>query len=114
MTGRGGEMGGADEFFILSLKWTRGSPVTWWRPANAGYTTDLLQAGRYSRSAVLAEPDYYDNKDSTLAVPCEAVLQMVTTRVFLELGRDGMKLLRDARKRAFHKTAAPRDGAREG
>lgn len=110
MTRRGGEVGAQDEFFILSLKWTRGSPVTWWRPKNVGYTTDLLQAGRYSRAAVLAEPDYYDNKSSTLAVPCDAVLQMVTTRVYFELGREGLKPLRAARKRAFRKTASPRDG----
>jgi hypothetical protein len=103
-----------DEFFILSLKWTRGSPVTWWRPGAAGYTTDLQNAGRYSRQQVEANREYYDNKTDTLAVPCSDAMLMATTRVSVEIGRDGLKQLREARKRAFRKprsTPAPSDHA---
>lgn len=110
MTGRGGR-GGMDEFFILSLKWTRGSPVTWWRPDNAGYTTDLQNAGRYSRQEVEAHRSYYDNKTDTLAVPCSDAMLMATTRVSVEIGRDGLKQLRAARKRAFRNPAAPSEPA---
>lgn len=61
------------EFYILSLKWTRTNEecVTWWGPDNRGYVLSLDQAGRYSAERVAAAPGYYDNKESTLAVPCE-------------------------------------------
>lgn len=59
-----------DEFFILSLRWTREDVLTWWCPKNSGYTSTLTQAGRYSRADVEARRDYYDNGHTTLAIPC--------------------------------------------
>lgn len=61
----------ADEFYILSLKWTRGGDLlTWWAPNNSGYTTVLELAGRYPRELVEAKRGYYDNGESTIAIPC--------------------------------------------
>lgn len=114
MTARGVETGGADEFFILSLKWTRsGEAITWWREDNAGYTTDLQQAGRYPAAKVLERRSYYDNKVDTLAIPCEAAFSIARTRISVDRG--GIKFLRADRKAAFRKMKAspPRDGARE-
>jgi hypothetical protein len=62
-----------DEFYILSLKWTRGDLVTWWAPNNSGYTTVLERAGRYSKADVDAEAGYYNDGVNTMAIPCEVV-----------------------------------------
>ena len=60
------------DYYVLSLRWTRpGEPlVTWWGPEDAGYTTNLDQAGRYSAERVAGRRSYYDNRRTTLAVPC--------------------------------------------
>lgn len=73
----------ADEFFVLSLRWTRGESLTWWCPNNSGYTIVLEQAGRYSRSAVDGNPAYYNNGTTTLAIPC-ADVERVAVRVVPE------------------------------
>lgn len=62
---------GQRTFVILSLKWTRGDDIVWWAPDNAGYTRDLGAAGRYTEAQVADAPDYYNDGESTLAVPVE-------------------------------------------
>jgi hypothetical protein len=61
------------DYYILSLKWTRSGEecVTWWGPDNSGYVESIDKAGRYSEARVRANPSYYDNRTSTLAIPCE-------------------------------------------
>lgn len=63
----------ADDFFVLSLRWTREDVVTWWAPNNSGYTSVLEQAGRYSRERIEQNPAYYNNDDLTIALPCATV-----------------------------------------
>lgn len=63
----------ADEFFILSVKWTGGDVLVWWGPDDTGYTTLIDYAGRYTREQVERRRSYYDNGDTTLAIPCSAV-----------------------------------------
>jgi hypothetical protein len=60
------------EYYIYSF---HSSPdlMLWWRANNAGYTTRLDDAGRYTEEQVRAEPDYYDNRTETVAVPCDVV-----------------------------------------
>lgn len=71
----------SNEFYILSMKWTRGGDsLTWWAPNNNGYTIVLEHAGRYTEEQVAGNPDYYNNGYNTLAVPCDAV-EAVAIRV---------------------------------
>jgi hypothetical protein len=73
----------SDDFYILSLKWTRDEMITWWGPNNSGYSRLLSQAGRYSREAVERDPGYYNNGCTTLAIPC-ADVEAAAERVVLE------------------------------
>jgi hypothetical protein len=62
------------EYYILSLNGTHGiDHLLWWRRENRGYTTYLDQAGKYSQKDVSEHSDYYNNNESTVAVPCEIV-----------------------------------------
>lgn len=69
------------QYYILSLKWTRGNQLTWWGPDNNGYVTNLAQAGKYSYETVVERRSYYDNHDTSIAIPCEradaAAIQVV-------------------------------------
>lgn len=66
------------EYFILSLKWT--SPddhyITFWHPNNAGYTWALERAGRYDEALIASHASYYNNADSTLAVPVDVAVTL--------------------------------------
>jgi hypothetical protein len=62
-----------EEFYILSLKWSKGDVLTWWCPDNKGYTIVLDRAGRYTREQVEAEMAYYNDDERTLAIPCGVV-----------------------------------------
>lgn len=71
------------DYYILSLKWTRGDDnITWWGPDCSGYTWDLSVAGRYTEERVKGNPAYFDNRESTLAVPCE-IAERYAARVML-------------------------------
>jgi|SRR6185436_2725340 len=61
------------DYYILSLRWTRTNEecVTWWGHDNSGYVISLANAGRYSDERVRSMPGYYDNRENTVAVPCE-------------------------------------------
>lgn len=75
------------EHYILSLKWTRTNEecVTWWGPDNSGYVISLANAGRYSEERVRSAPDYYDNREHTLAVRCEVADRHALRIVHAEL-----------------------------
>lgn len=61
-------------FYIFSLRWNRGEAyLTWWGPNNSGYVTQLELAGRYAATEVLARRSYYNNLETTLAIPCVVV-----------------------------------------
>ncbi len=61
------------KYFILSLKWSKGDTLVWWRPNSAGYTTCLEAAGLYCRKGIDEKSWYYNNGESTLAVPEDVV-----------------------------------------
>jgi len=72
------------DFYILSLKWSPyGYHLNWWGPNNIGYTIDIDRAGKYTREQVDANPSYYNDGQSTLAIPCGAV-ESVTHRTVLD------------------------------
>lgn len=71
-----------DEFYILSLRWSkrRDKVLTFWDSNDSGYRYRLEMSGRYTREQIEAHHDYYDNGESTRAVPCaeaEALAQKV-------------------------------------
>lgn len=90
-----------DVFYILSLDHTSGGVVTWWRPDNQGYTTDLNQAGRYTRRQVEAARSYYDNGDQTMAVPCEAATAMAEEIRLVDNGHSTRSFLQSAHDTVF-------------
>lgn len=47
--------------------------VTWWAPDDAGYVQDLRKAGRYAAETIQDRRWYYDNRRTTVALPCDAV-----------------------------------------
>lgn len=63
------------DFYIISVKHSqrRHRYITFWRPENKGYAWPLSWAGKYSEGAVLADLDYYNRGDDTIAVPCDFV-----------------------------------------
>lgn len=62
-------------YYIMSLKWTRSGEeaVTFWGPGNSGYVLNLNEAGRYSDDQVTERCSYYDNRENTIALPCDIV-----------------------------------------
>jgi hypothetical protein len=62
------------DYYILSMKHSPADGCAiWWRPKCAGYTTNLLEAGRYNSSEVFGNPEYFNNGESTIAVKCASV-----------------------------------------
>lgn len=63
-------------YLILSLKWSdTADHLLWWGPDNSGYTGDIDKAGRYTAEQITEKPHYYDNEDTTRAVPLYNVME---------------------------------------
>ena len=64
-----------DTHYILSIKHTASGDdyITLWRPNDAGYTLYLPAAGKYSIAQIEANPGYYNNGRTTVAIPCHIV-----------------------------------------
>lgn len=61
-------------YYIISLKHSPiGNAAVWWRPNAGGYTTRLEDAGIFPQYTVEADPLYYSNGHSTMALECEEV-----------------------------------------
>lgn len=63
------------QFYILSIAHSKQAErlLTWWRPNDADYCFRLTEAGKYSEERVTSLRSYYDNGESTKAIPCEVV-----------------------------------------
>lgn len=71
-----------DRFYVMCIKYPPvGNCVSFWKPRACGRTTDLGQAGIYTREEIEERPDYYDNGRSTIAVPCAEVEGMAVQHV---------------------------------
>ncbi|TFG63462.1 MAG: hypothetical protein E4H32_04360 [Nitrospirales bacterium] len=56
-------------FYIQDSRSYVGNEVVWWRPDGAGYTTDILDAGKYT----FEQAKKICERDSDRAWPCEFV-----------------------------------------
>lgn len=66
-----------DEFFyILDNSTAIADSALWWKPNKAGYTTDLNQAGRYSKTEVQNLP-----RPTDIAVPVDIAWNATVTHV---------------------------------
>ena len=62
------------EYYILSLTHSPSAGCAlWWGENNAGYTKNLLKAGRYPEAKVKEDSWYYNDGTATRAVPCDEV-----------------------------------------
>ena len=67
-------------FYIISLKWTVGDRLCFWRPKNTGYTDSVDEAGKYTKSEVYASEKYYNNGYDTIAISCDTIHSKFTIR----------------------------------
>lgn len=61
-------------YLIKSIKHTVGDLMIWWGPDDRGYTCFVECAGRYTPAQIAANRGYYDNGESTKAIPLADVL----------------------------------------
>ena len=61
------------KFYIMALNKTKGDTITWWGDNDSGYTIDLNKAGKYDSEDIFKNSACYDNKETTMAIPCEWV-----------------------------------------
>lgn len=87
-------------YYILSLKHSpsRGMAV-WWGPHNSGYYCDIESAGLYTQEQIDANPTYYNNGVTTLAVEEVDVVQASRRTVDWSKVRPMPQCMRD--KKAF-------------
>lgn len=75
------------EYYVLSLKYSIGKDdLVWWGPNGCGYYNSLDAAGRYTQAQIDKDKGL-NNRDTTLAVPCEFV-DGLAYRVVGETGRN--------------------------
>lgn len=63
------------EYFILSVHHCsrEKSFIELFRPNDSGYAFRLHSAGRYTEQQVMERPDYYNDGDCNIAVPCDVI-----------------------------------------
>ncbi|MEN6567172.1 MAG: hypothetical protein ABFC57_12830 [Veillonellales bacterium] len=67
------------EYYILSLKWSKHQDeFCWWGPNNCGYTSNLKQAGLYTKEQIESDKNYYDNGETTKAIPASSIDKLIT------------------------------------
>lgn len=60
------------EYYLLSLKWSKGDQYIWWGPNNSGYYMDIKKAGIYTEEKLNKNKIYYNNT-GVMPVPVEVV-----------------------------------------
>ncbi|WP_234734533.1 hypothetical protein [Tellurirhabdus bombi] len=67
-------------YFIISYRYSDNGRMMFWRPRNADYTTNLLEAGQYSEEVVRANMSYYHTGECSVAVPVEEIYERYQIR----------------------------------
>lgn len=75
----------AKGFYILSLKWSKGDMLTWYRANACGYTVFLDDAGIYTEE----EARRHSHDRATIAVPVEAA-RLVARLAVYDSQKDGL------------------------
>jgi len=87
------------EYYVYSITCSKADEVRgiaiWWRPNDNGYTSKLDRAGRFRHEKIMADPNIYNNGETTFAIPCDVVERMSFRAVDLESIR---KLIRTNRE----------------
>ena len=80
------------QFYILSLKHSPADGCAlWWRPKCAGYTKNLLDAGKYPASQIAENPGYFNDGTCTRAVECSIVEAKVMLSVDWSIAQNTLK-----------------------
>jgi len=74
-------------YYIWSVSHTKGDITLWWMPDDRGYTRNLALAGKHTEREIIAQRRYYDNGETTRAVPVE-VADAMAMRVVLNDGHE--------------------------
>ncbi len=80
----------SQRYYLLSIKYSNDSTVTWWGPNDSGYTNDIERAGIYSEEQIQKRSIYYSNK-GVMPVPVEKV-QAATKRIVVLNNDKNIKL----------------------
>ncbi len=59
-----------DQYIIISLKHSTKENTMFWRANCLGYTSSMLNAGKYCREIVEGRLEYYNDGLNCMAVPC--------------------------------------------
>lgn len=94
-------------FYIISIKWTVGEQLCFWRPNAQGYTNSLDEAGKYPKSKVYANERYYNNGYGSLAVPCETIHEKFRKRHIVIWNSDEMAILQKPFKQEVKEQEIP-------
>lgn len=75
-------------YYILSLKHSPAQGFAlWWGPCDCGYTAELDMAGTYTEAQVNAQPDYYNNGKTTVAIPVEKAIGVCVRQVHFKAAK---------------------------
>lgn len=80
----------AEQYYLMSIKWTNGDNIVWWGPNDSGYTEDIENAGIYSAEQIKQHSIYYSNQ-GVMPVAVEKV-QQANKRITISNDSKAVKL----------------------
>lgn len=86
------------EYYVISLKWSTGDNVCFWRPNSSGYTEYPDEAGIYTEAQIEQHQDYYNDGEDTLAVEKSQLKELFTSHTIVKWNSTSIKSLKEAIK----------------